>query len=46
MPAATSLAVALRPLLPLRIGSVEFHHSALTVVGERWSLAIVGEWTW
>lgn len=46
VPDATSLAVALEPLVPLRIRSVEFHHGSLTVIGERWSLAVVGVWTW
>jgi hypothetical protein len=43
---AASLAVALRPLLPLRIRGVWFFHSSLIVTGDRWSLAVVGEWTW
>lgn len=46
MQAATSLAVDLEPLLPLRITTVEFHYGTLVVVGEKWSLALLGDWTW
>lgn len=46
VPDATSLAVALEPLVPLRIDFVEFHEGTLTVIGERWSLVLVGHWTW
>lgn len=46
MPSASYLAVALQPLLPLQINAVEFHEPSLTVIGERWSLAVVGEWAW
>ncbi len=43
---ATSLATALQPLLPLRIGAVELNYPSLVVVGERWSVALLAEWTW
>lgn len=46
MPDVASLTVALQPLVPLRIGAVEFHHGLLTVIGDRWSLAVVGDWAW
>jgi hypothetical protein len=46
MPDATSLASDLRPLLPLRIAGVEFHHGILTVRGDHWSLNLVGYWAW
>jgi hypothetical protein len=46
VPDATSLTVALQHLVPLRIGTVEFQHGSLTVIGERWSLAVVGQWVW
>ena len=43
---ATALAHALPPLLPLRIEAVECHAGTLTVIGDRWSLNLIGEWTW
>lgn len=43
---ATSLAAAIRPLVPLRVRQVEYHDPMLTVIGDRWSLALIGEWTW
>lgn len=43
---ATSLEVALQPLLPLRIGAVEYNDPTLNVIGERWSLVLLGGWTW
>lgn len=43
---APSLGVALRPLLPLRIGEVEYLDPTLTVIGERWSLVLLGDWSW
>jgi hypothetical protein len=43
---ATSLGVALPPLLPLRIGTVEYADPTLTVIGERWSLVLLGDWSW
>jgi hypothetical protein len=46
MPDATSLASALQPLLPLGIVEVEFHHGTLTVVGDHWSLNLMGDWAW
>ena len=46
MPNATSLAAALQALSPLRIEEVRFHHGTLTVIGDRWSLNLVGEWAW
>lgn len=46
MPDASSLVVALRPLLPLRIGTVEYNDPRLIVLGDRWSLALLGDWTW
>ena len=47
MPDATSLTTALPPLLPLRIQHVAFHDGAtLTVVGDRWSLNLLGDWAW
>jgi hypothetical protein len=45
MPDATALVSALQPLLPLPIEAVEFHAGTLTVIGERWSLNLIGEWT-
>lgn len=46
VPNATSLTGALHPLVPLRIGAVETQNGSLTVIGERWSLAVVGQWVW
>jgi hypothetical protein len=47
MPDATSLMTALQPLLPLRIREVEFHdRTTLTVVGDEWSLNLLGDWAW
>lgn len=42
----TSLVAALRPLLPLRIGTVEYNDPTLIVIGEHWSLALLGDWAW
>ncbi|WP_153302829.1 hypothetical protein [Aeromicrobium choanae] len=42
----TSLTDALRTLVPLRIQAVEFNNGTLVLIGERWSLAVVGEWMW
>lgn len=45
--ATTSLTTALRPLLPLRIRQVEFHDgTTLTILGDEWSLNLLGEWAW
>jgi hypothetical protein len=46
VPNAISLAAALQPLLPLRIEEVQFRHGTLTVIGDRWSLNLIGEWEW
>ena len=47
MPNATSLTAALQPLLPLRIQHVEFaDRTTLTVMGDGWSLNLLGDWTW
>ena len=47
MPDATSLTTALSPLLPLRIQQAAFDDgSTLTVVGELWSLTLLGDWAW
>ncbi|MGA8247548.1 MAG: hypothetical protein WB797_11640 [Nocardioides sp.] len=43
---ATSLGASLPPLLPLRIGTVEHAAPTLTVIGERWSLVLLGDWSW
>ncbi|WP_224275610.1 hypothetical protein [Nocardioides lacusdianchii] len=45
MPGAASLVVALRPLLPLQIRAVE-NDPTLVEIGDRWSLALNGNWTW
>lgn len=43
---ATPLAAAIRPLLPLRVRQVEYYDPMLTVIGDGWSAALIGEWTW
>jgi hypothetical protein len=43
---ATSLSIAVLPLLPLRIGAVEYNDPALVMIGDGWSLTLVGAWTW
>lgn len=45
--ATISLTTALQPFLPLRIRQVELHAgTTLTVVGDDWSLNLLGEWSW
>lgn len=47
MPDVTSLATALRPLLPLRVQQAELHSgTTLTVTGDGWSLNLLGDWKW
>jgi len=46
MDEATSLAAEVRSLAPLRIREVHFGDPVLTVVGDDWSAALVGEWAW
>jgi hypothetical protein len=46
MPDATALASALQPLLSIQIKAIEFHPGILAVTGDRWSLNLIGEWTW
>ncbi|HEY3545989.1 MAG TPA: hypothetical protein VGK17_07835 [Propionicimonas sp.] len=43
---ATTLAAAIRPLVPLRVRQVEYNDPMLTVIGDGWSVALIGEWTW
>lgn len=43
---AGELAAALQPLVPLRIREVEFQDPVLIVIGDHWSLALVGPWSW
>ena len=43
---AEELAAAVRPLLPLRIREVDFQDPMVMVIGDRWSLALVGAWSW
>lgn len=43
---AVKLASAAQPLLPLRIQTVEFQDPMVTVIGERWSLVLLGPWAW
>src|SRR5262245_47165830 len=46
MAPATTLALAVEPLMPLQIRAVEYHYPTLVAIGERWSLALLGEWAW
>ncbi|MCF6379070.1 hypothetical protein L2K70_15745 [Nocardioides KLBMP 9356] len=46
MGVAVELAAAAQPLLPLRIRAVEFQDPMVVVMGERWSLALLGPWAW
>ena len=46
MPDTTSLAQALQSLVPLRVKMVENDPGSLVLIGERWSLAVLGEWVW
>lgn len=41
-----SLAAGLRPLTPLRIRAVEYESPILVVIGDGWSLALLGSWAW
>lgn len=41
-----SIALALRSVMPLQISAVEYEHPTLVVIGEHWSLALVGPWQW
>ena len=43
---ATSLGRELRTLVPLRIHEVQYSDPMLTIVGDDWSAAFVGEWAW
>jgi hypothetical protein len=40
------LAGAVQPLLPLRIRKVEFQDPMVIVIGDHWSLTLVGPWSW
>lgn len=40
------LSTAVQHLLPLRIRAVEFQDPMVSVIGDRWSLALVGPWAW
>lgn len=42
----TAVAAALQPLLPLPIETVELQSGTLTIIGDAWSLNLIGEWTW
>ena len=42
----TFLWVAAERLLPLKIHAVEFQNPTLVLVGNCWSLALLGAWTW
>lgn len=47
MPDTTSLSAALQPLVPLRVRQVECQDgTTLSVVGDEWSLNVVGDWAW
>jgi hypothetical protein len=46
MDEATSVAAELRSLAPLRIHEVQDSDPVLTVIGDDWSAALVGEWAW
>ncbi len=46
MDEATSLSGELRALGRLRIRDVQFSDPMLTIVGDGWSAAFVGEWAW
>lgn len=46
MTEADSHSAALSPLLPLRIQSVEYEDPSLVVIGDGWTLALLGSWSW
>ena len=41
-----SLAAAFATLVPLQIREMHHHAPALTVLGDGWSLSLLGAWTW
>lgn len=40
------LAAAVAGLLPLRVRAVDHHDPTLVLLGDGWSLALLGDWVW